>query len=74
MGAWRELLFWLEGQKQGWGKKQPYSHPKKLNFFFFSGMGGWPQTDRVICRIIREIGESSSVNGVAVFCIRRTAA
>jgi hypothetical protein len=65
----------MRGQKPGLGGKIPLcSYPKKLNFFFFSGIGGWPQTDRVICRIAREIGESSSVIGVAVFCIRRTAA
>jgi hypothetical protein len=51
----------------------PFSHPKRLNLFFFSEIGDWPQTDRVICRIAREIDESCSVSGIAVFCMRRAA-
>ena len=47
---------------------------KKLNPFFFSGIGGPPQTDSVICRITRDIPAPSSLSGAAVFCIRRTAA
>jgi hypothetical protein len=59
------------------GEKQGF-HPKSRNPLFFSSFGSevtvGPQMDRVICRITRAIGESSWVIGVAVFCIRRTAA
>jgi len=43
-------------------------------YYFFSGATGWPQTARAICRIAREITESSCMSGVAVLCILRTAA
>jgi hypothetical protein len=33
----------------------------------------WPHTDLAICPISREMGESPSASGVAVFCIFRTA-
>jgi len=48
--------------------------PEPLSPEPFSGANGSPQAVRVICRIRREIGESSSASGMAVCCIRRTAA
>ena len=36
-------------------------------------IGGKPHAALAICRITREIGESSSASGVAVFCACRTA-
>ena len=73
-GAGRVELCRIREKNRSGRENPPYSYPKRLNFFFFSGIAGWPQIDRVICRIACEIGESSSVSGVAVFCIRRTAA
>ena len=40
----------------------------------FSGVAGRPQAVRAIWRISREMGESSSASGMAVCCMRRTAA
>jgi hypothetical protein len=54
--------------------QKPSSHLKKLKLFFFSGTAGSPVMDLVIFRIAREISVSSSVSGVAVLCILRTAA
>jgi hypothetical protein len=39
----------------------------------FSWAGGNPQAVRAICRISREMGESSRASGTAVVCMRRTA-
>jgi hypothetical protein len=44
------------------------------NFFFFSGVGAIPDAVLAIWRITREIGESSSDRGVAVFCVLRAVA
>jgi hypothetical protein len=41
--------------------------------FFGSNVQGSPQTHLVICRIVSEIGDFPE-SGVAVFCIRLTAA
>jgi hypothetical protein len=49
-------------------------HPNSLKPFFFGFAERCPQMEIAICSITREIGESPSDNGVAVFCIWRTAA
>jgi hypothetical protein len=42
--------------------------------FFGFGVQGAPQTHLVICWMVSEIGEFPEMSGVAVFCMRRTAA
>jgi hypothetical protein len=49
-------------------------HPNKLKAFFLAGATGWPFTDLAILWICRETGESASAKGVALICIRLTAA
>jgi len=53
---------------------EPALYPKRPKRFFFSGLGGRPEAVLAIWRITREIGESSSESGVAVFCVRRAVA
>ena len=52
----------------------PLPNPLKLNPFFFSWGTGIPVMVLAIWRMIREMDESSSASGMAVVCIRRTAA
>src|SRR5580658_214288 len=50
-----------------------YLYPNKLNRLFLSALAGRPHAILAICLTTREMGESSSASGVAVFCALRAA-
>src|SRR5258708_32648318 len=55
------------------GKCTNNHYPNKLNRFFLSWVGDKLHAVLAICRITREMGESSSASGVAESWARRTA-